>query len=72
MFYGLPDHSRFYPELLNLMEAGRGGGGGGPGAAQGSVTALYCRWDLLQLERVVGTSRARKMVKAASSTFMFC
>ncbi|KAG2500344.1 hypothetical protein HYH03_001919 [Edaphochlamys debaryana] len=80
LFYGLPDHAAYYPELLNLLEEGgaaagagaaRGAGGGG-GSHLGSVTALFCRWDLLQLERVVGSVRARRMIQGESGTYMFC
>ncbi|EFJ41396.1 hypothetical protein VOLCADRAFT_68308 [Volvox carteri f. nagariensis] len=86
IFYGLPDHGEYYSELVNLLEergAGGGGRGFGAGAAGGSaaslatahqatVTALFCRWDVLQLERVVGSGRAKKMLQGESGTYMFC
>lgn len=75
MFYALPEHAHFYPELLNLLE-GTGGTGShasaAASAAAASVTALYCKWDALSLARVVGGGRAKKMLGSASSTFMFC
>ena len=37
-----------------------------------TTCALYCKYDLMRLERVVGGSRARKMVSAESAHFMFC
>jgi hypothetical protein len=38
----------------------------------GSVGLLYCKWDVLALERLVGAQRATKMIKGEASTFMFC
>ncbi|PNH02448.1 U3 small nucleolar RNA-associated protein 25 [Tetrabaena socialis] len=75
LFYGLPEHAAFYPELLNLLEeggGGGGGGGGGPGSHHATVTALFTRWDALALERVVGSARAARMLKGGSGTYMFC
>ncbi len=69
LFYGLPEHAGYYAELLNLLEEGGAGGGGG---AHATVTSLFCRWDLLQLERVVGSARARRMLGGESGTYMFC
>lgn len=79
VFYGLPEHSHFYSEILNLMEgSGPGSGPGAPAAtaaaaagAHGTVTALFCRFDALALGRVVGGARAGKMLAAESSTFLF-
>lgn len=36
------------------------------------MQALFTKTDMLQLERVVGAQRAKKMVKATGNTFMFC
>ncbi len=33
---------------------------------------VRCRYEALQLERIVGSSRAKKMLKGDSSTYMFC
>jgi U3 small nucleolar RNA-associated protein 25 len=75
LFYGLPDHAHFYSELVNLVQSG--GPGGGAGAAAGghhaTITALFCQFDALALSRVVGHSRAAKMLAADSTpTFVFC
>ncbi|GLC42263.1 hypothetical protein PLESTM_001310300 [Pleodorina starrii] len=76
VFYGLPDHGEYYSELVNLLEEAAGGGGGGAAGGgsghQATVTALFCPWDVLQLERVVGSGRARRMLKGESGTYMFC
>ena len=75
LFYSLPEHAGFYSEILNLLETdglpAAAAAAGGPTHA--GVSALFCKYDVLQLERVVGTGRARKMVAPGdSSTFMFC
>ena len=79
LLYSLPEHGHFYSEILNLLEtdglpaASAAVGGAGGGVVHASVAALFCRFDLLQLERVVGSSRAKKMVTSTeSNTFMFC
>ncbi|GFR41586.1 hypothetical protein Agub_g2307, partial [Astrephomene gubernaculifera] len=75
LFYGLPDHGHYYSELVNLLEEGGGAaaaGGAAAGAHQATVTALFCGWDVLQLERVVGSGRARRMLRGESGTYMFC
>jgi len=36
------------------------------------VGLLFCRWDVMGLERLVGTARTKKMISGESSTFMFC
>jgi U3 small nucleolar RNA-associated protein 25 len=83
VFYGLPEHAHYYPELLNLLEEAGGGGGGGGSAALASAAAaarheatsaaLFCRWDAPALARVVGESRAKRMLAdKRTPTFMFC
>lgn len=60
-FYSLPEQGHYYSELLNMIE----------GTDAPICTVLYCKYDILQLERVVGTKRARRLLDAKSSTFMF-
>ena len=60
-FYSLPEQGHYYSELLNMIE----------GTNAPICTVLYCKYDILQLERVVGTARARRLLDAKSSTFMF-
>lgn len=47
-------------------------GNGATGSMHATVSALFCRYDLPQLERVVGGARARKMISGESATYMFC
>lgn len=37
-----------------------------------SSSVIFSSFDNLKLERVVGTSRANKMLNSENSTFMFC
>lgn len=64
--YQLPEHAHYYSELLNLVTQAEG-----VEAGHTTVTALFSKFDALRLERIVGTSRAHKMLKAASKTFLF-
>lgn len=70
MFYGVPDHAHYYSELVNLVQAGVAGAAAR--AHHGTITTLFCQYDALALGRVVGHSRATKMLSAESSTFVFC
>ncbi|KAG0348971.1 rRNA-binding ribosome biosynthesis protein utp25 [Podila humilis] len=59
-FYGLPEHSQFYPEMLNLLAlpAGKEKSRSKHAAAAGledramSCTALFTKYDLLKLQRI--------------------
>ncbi|CAM6111222.1 unnamed protein product [Calypogeia fissa] len=62
IFYSLPDHANFYLEMLNLLE----------GKESPSCTILFSRFDNLQLERIVGTSRSQKILASPNKLFMFC
>ena len=75
LFYSLPEHCHYYSEILNLLEMdglpAASAAGGGPMHA--CVSALFCKYDMMQLERIVGSSRAKKMIGTKdSNTFMFC
>jgi len=61
--YSLPEYSRFYPELLNMLPA--------DSEVATTVLAMYTRFDQFQLERVVGSNRAVKMLTSSSNTHLF-
>eukprot|EP01062_Namystynia_karyoxenos_P035558 TRINITY_DN26006_c3_g1_i1.p1 TRINITY_DN26006_c3_g1~~TRINITY_DN26006_c3_g1_i1.p1 ORF type:complete len:782 (+),score=313.66 TRINITY_DN26006_c3_g1_i1:78-2348(+) len=63
IFYQLPVSTWFYSELVNQMELE----GEGP-----TVLTLYSKYDALQLQRVLGTERARRVIAAESAAHMFC
>ncbi len=55
-------------------EAGTGSGGSGGTTstnAAGSCVALFSKYDALQLERVIGSTRAQKLLTADKHTHMF-
>ena len=73
-FYQLPEHPQFYAELGNFVEESTSADGA---SMTSTVQVAFGRFDLLRLERIVGTSRAKKMLgtKHASEnrgTFVFC
>lgn len=66
VFYQLPCHARYYAELLNMVALRDAAD------KHATVTVLFDGRDALQLERVVGTSRAKRMlVPGEQDTFMF-
>jgi U3 small nucleolar RNA-associated protein 25 len=63
IFYGLPENSEFFAELLNFLEQGE---------TDHSCLVLFSKYDGNQLERIVGTERAYRLLTAEKSTHMFC
>ncbi|XP_010539417.1 PREDICTED: U3 small nucleolar RNA-associated protein 25 [Tarenaya hassleriana] len=63
IIYSLPERKEFYPEIVNMLE----------GSSHDMVsTALFSRFDLLRLERIVGTTSAKRMISSEKSIFAFC
>ncbi|KAI8633771.1 DUF1253-domain-containing protein [Xylariaceae sp. FL1651] len=70
VMYGLPDNPLFYRELAGgflarseqdlRLEPGRG-----------AVRVLFSRYDVLKLERVVGSQRVARMIRERGDTFDF-
>ncbi|KAI1271703.1 DUF1253-domain-containing protein [Xylaria sp. FL0933] len=70
IMYGLPDNPIFYREIVGgflakseqdmRLEPGRG-----------SVRVLFSKYDVLKLERVVGSKRVGKMIRERGDTFDF-
>lgn len=63
VFYGLPQYPQFYPEILNTLNETQ---------AEASVTALYSKYDIYQLQGIVGDERARIMLSSEKDSHMFC
>ena len=70
MLYGLPDNSIFYEEVV----------GGFLGTSlqeqrlqheEAGVRCMFSRFDAMALERVVGTSRLKRMLSSVGDTFEF-
>lgn len=64
--YQLPEHAHYYNELVELLALDES-----HDANHATVTVIFSKIDFLRLERVLGSSNAKKMLKKASSTFMF-
>lgn len=70
IFYGLPDNPIFYNEIAGgylskseqdlTIEPG-----------QGNVRAMFSKYDLIKLERVVGSKRVGKMIQERGDTFEY-
>lgn len=70
IMYGLPDNPLFYKEVTGshlakaeqdlVIEPG-----------QGSVRVMFSKYDVLKLERVVGSQRVGKMIRERGDTFDF-
>ncbi|KAL1922449.1 uncharacterized protein VTP21DRAFT_9988 [Calcarisporiella thermophila] len=63
VFYALPEHPQFYSEIVNFVTLN-------PSEESFTCSALFSKYDMLRLERVVGTQRARRMC-AGKNVFMF-
>lgn len=75
-FYALPEHATYYTDVLSFPFAPPRPGKSVAAderptldAGDVSVTALYSRYDLMRLERVVGTKLAHRMVSEEKGTW---
>jgi len=60
--YSLPGRKDFYPELVNML-----------GESENTkCNVLFSPLDILKLERIVGTSSARRLISSDKSMFVFC
>ena len=50
IFYGLPDHPQFYPELRSCRFLGEN-----VKASHVTCKLVYCKYDVMRVERVVGS-----------------
>lgn len=75
VFYAPPDHARFYAEFLHtpFIPTKKGEGEAPVEVDEGEITsrALFSRFDVLRLERVVGSENAKQMLGRAEGRFKF-
>ncbi|KAI4344436.1 hypothetical protein L6164_011665 [Bauhinia variegata] len=62
IIYSLPERKEFYPEIVNMLD----------GSNNMTCTVLFSCLDKLLLERIVGTTPAKRMVSAEKGVFVFC
>jgi len=62
LFYTLPQYPHFYPEILNSL----------PDAVDTSCTVLYSKFDVYQLQAIVGNERAGFLLSSPKHVHMFC
>ena len=67
LFYQLPYHAHFYPEIVNLLRARDESA-----VSHATVSVLFTTYDALRLKSIAGAMRAKKMLKGKTSTFLFC
>jgi len=70
VFYGLPDNPVFYSDIAgSFMAASEADGTVEPG--RGLIRAVFSKYDVLKLERIVGTERVGRMINDCGDTFDF-
>ncbi|EDV23779.1 uncharacterized protein TRIADDRAFT_57324 [Trichoplax adhaerens] len=70
IFYGLPMYAVFYPEIINMIETDSSQlkSASIPGT---TCTVLYTKYDIYQLNRIVGTERCRQLLTSSKKTHLF-
>eukprot|EP00937_MAST-01D_sp_MAST-1D-sp2_P004174 g4174.t1 len=64
VFYGVPRHSAFYSHMLNLLEEAHSD------TRLTSCSVIYSRFEALEMERVVGSARWRRMARSNKTTHL--
>ncbi|KAH8685656.1 hypothetical protein BGZ60DRAFT_395736 [Tricladium varicosporioides] len=70
IMYELPDNPIFYKEIV-AGYLGQSVREGKLAPGEGTVRVMFSNWDVLKLERIVGSERVTKMLKDKGDTFDF-
>ncbi|KAG6039687.1 rRNA-binding ribosome biosynthesis protein utp25 [Claviceps citrina] len=70
IFYGLPDNHVFYREIAGEF-LGKSEQDLKIEPGQGTVRVMFCKYDVMKLERIVGSKRVGKMIRERGDTFDF-
>jgi U3 small nucleolar RNA-associated protein 25 len=70
IFYGLPDNPIFYKEIAGEF-LGKSEQDMTIEPGQGTVRVMFSKYDLMKLERIVGSKRVGKMIQERGDTFDF-
>ncbi|GAB2275258.1 hypothetical protein Dimus_010018 [Dionaea muscipula] len=62
IIYALPERKEFYQEIVNMLE----------GSVNMTCTVLFSRFDQFQLERIVGSAAAKRMLSSDKDVFVVC
>ncbi|XP_054153501.1 U3 small nucleolar RNA-associated protein 25 homolog [Oppia nitens] len=71
IFYELPNYPNFYSELINFMHLSMQGKKFVGDYSSMSCTAIYNKFDALQLTAIVGHKKATQMLQSSTSVHMF-
>jgi U3 small nucleolar RNA-associated protein 25 len=72
LFFGLPEHSEFYAQIVNMLNMGISADDElGAGGGSSSCLALFTKYEAHALERICGKQNCERMLKGEKSTFMF-
>ncbi|KAI9139410.1 digestive organ expansion factor [Paraphysoderma sedebokerense] len=70
VFYSLPTHADFYSEIVNFLTL-PGPDGEITSELEMNVNVTFCKFDMMKLERVVGSKRCKKMMADPRGQFLF-
>ena len=72
IFFGLPEYAEFYPSIVNMLNDGLSEWDEEDVTRMPmSSLSLFTKYDAHQLERIVGTGNANKMIRGEKSSFLF-
>ena len=71
IFYGLPEHSMFYSEMINVLNNIGKTDIDVDLESPNSCLSIFTKYDSHSLERIVGTSHCEHMIRSTKCTFLF-